>query len=482
MNDRSIAVRGGWWIGLSTATSLLTQVLKIAVLARFLAKSDFGMVSIVNMVIGLCVTFSDLGFSSVIMYKKKLSSSEFSSLYWTQFIVFAILYVILAALSSTIANFYDEVQLAVIIKLAAISIFCQGIGGLYDSVLQKNYQFKTIAIRNIVSTILSLVVALFMAIQKCGIYSLVVSSLLSSFVLNFWNFISGMRTQRLKLVLQLNTIKPLIRIGLFQTYTRIADYISSKLDVMILGKTFGTEVLGVYDLAKDVVLKLIDLFRTVVSKVGLPVLSNKNDNPSTVILRFCSLTKIIAFLCIPICVTIAVFSRYFVLILYGPSFIDAAYLMSIFSIMAIASTITSFFDMLGIAKGRTDLNFKNTIFRILLTTPTIIFTSYYSISCVAWSQLFISLVTPVVFWFIVVRKTYPMSFSSYFSYFKRILFLTTIIGLCFYLILHIPYFNINTISPRIIILFVSYCLCICLSYFIFLKKDLIFFKSIIFNK
>ena len=87
-NEKQIAIKGGLWTGLSTAVSLLTAVARMMILTRFLEKSDFGIVSIINMIIGLCTTFTDLGFASVIMYKQNLSDKEFSSLYWIQFIFF----------------------------------------------------------------------------------------------------------------------------------------------------------------------------------------------------------------------------------------------------------------------------------------------------------------------------------------------------------------------------------------------------------
>jgi len=427
-NDKSVAISGGIWTGFSTALTMLATMARVMILTRLLAKSDFGLVSITNMVIALCATFTDLGFASVIMYKQSFTVREFSSLYWIQFILFVFIYAVLLLLSPLIASFYDEPVLSFILPIAALSVIFQAIGKLYDSVLQKRYQFKKLAFRNIISIIVSLIFAIYLAIKGYGVYSLIYSTLTQIIIINIWNFISGIKIQRLKFIIDLDVAMPLIRIGIYQTGTRILDFFSGKLDVMIIGKLLGTEALGIYDLSKELVFKLVDFIRTVVSKVALPILSNNNEDDNTVRLRFLQITRVVAFLCIPICTTVAVFSKDVVRAVYGDGYIETVPLVSIFAIVTMITSISSFFDMLGIAKGRTDLNFKNTIYRIIITTPIIIITSLISINAVAWGQLIATLLMVIILWNVVVQKTYPMSLKLYFGQFYKLLMSMLIIG------------------------------------------------------
>ena len=143
-NDKRIAVSGGLWMSVATGVTMLAQFLRIIVLTRFLVKSDFGVVSITNMVIGLCITFTDLGFASVILYKKELSEKEFSSLFWCQFVFFAFIFVAIWLCSPLVSNFYEVAELNQIIPLAALSIIFQAIGKLYESVLRK-YEFLSVS-------------------------------------------------------------------------------------------------------------------------------------------------------------------------------------------------------------------------------------------------------------------------------------------------------------------------------------------------
>lgn len=265
--DKSVAIKGGLWTSISTVVTVLSQFARLMILTRFLEKSDFGLVSIVNTVIGLCITFTDLGFASAIMYKKDITQKEYSTLFWMQLLIFGVLYLILWGLSPFVATFYEEPQLTILIPIAALSVLFQAFGKLYDTVLQKNYQFKTIAFRNISTNIFSLFVAVVLALNGFGVYSLIFSTLIYAIILNAWNFMSGIRVQKLIFYCNPKSVIELLKIGVFQTGTRILDFISNKIDVMIIGKLLGTEILGMYDLAKNLVNTLVDLIRTVVSKV-----------------------------------------------------------------------------------------------------------------------------------------------------------------------------------------------------------------------
>ena len=481
MSDKNVAIKGGFWTSISMAFTMLSTMGRVMILTRFLAKSDFGLVSITNMVIALCSTFTDLGFASVIMYKQKFTDREFSSLYWIQFVLFLFIYGVIAIISPFIASFYEEPVLVGILPIAALSIVFQAIGKLYDSVLQKKYMFKMLAYRNIVSNLASLVLAVFLAWKEYGVYSLVYSTLFQIIILNVWNFISGIKIQKPKFVLDFNEVIPLIKIGVYQTGTRILDFLSGKLDVLIIGKLLGTEALGIYDLSKELVFRLVDFVRSVVSKVALPILSNNNNDDDVVRLRFLQVTKIVAFICIPICISVAIFSQDAVRIMYGKDYMDAAPLVSVFAIVTIFTSIASFFDMLGIAKGRTDLNFKNTIYRILLTTPVIAFTCLISLEAVAWGQLVITLIMVVLFWYIVVQKTYPMSLKVYIGQFDRLLIVISIIAILISILIYIVnvFMFIDNWLLRFVMYLGLYLALLMIASYLFLKEDIGLFLKLI---
>lgn len=58
-------------------------------------------------------------------------------------------------------------------------------------------EFRTIAIRNIVTASLSLFIAVILAMQGYGVYSLVISTVLQTAMVNVWNLKTGQKHYKL---------------------------------------------------------------------------------------------------------------------------------------------------------------------------------------------------------------------------------------------------------------------------------------------
>jgi O-antigen/teichoic acid export membrane protein len=476
-NDRSVAIKGTFWTSVSTAVTLVATFARTMILTRFLEKSDFGVVSIINMVIGLCVTFTDLGFASVIMYRQKLTDKEFSTLYWVQLILFVGIYIILWLCSPLVASFYNEPVLSGLIPVASLSVICQAIGKLYGSVLQKRYQFKLLAFRNIISNLISLVIAWWLAWKGYGVYSLVISTLSHAVILNLWNFISGSKIQKVSFLFDFREVVSLIKIGVYQTGARILDFFSAKMDVMIIGKLLGTESLGVYDLAKELAFKFVDFIRSVVLNVALPILSNSNTDDNSVKSKFLVITKTVATLCLPVCLAIAVFSKDIVHIVYGEKYLEIAPMVTVFAIITVITNFTCFFSMLGISKGRTDLNLRTTVYRVFLTIPTVFICSHISIFGVVIGQLFLTIIISIVIWHVVLVKTYPIPVKLYFSQFDKQLILNVVVSLIVFAIHQLGFVSIITANwgIKFVIEAIIYVLFWAIGMRLFLMKDVQFF-------
>lgn len=480
MSKKNKIINGGIWTGAASGVTMLSQFIRIMLLTRFLDRSDFGVVAIINMIIGLCLAFGDLGFSSVIMYKKNLSKKEFSSIYWMQLIIYSIIFILLCLTSPLFSSFYRESSLKLLIPLSALSLVSLAIGKLHESILQKKYEFKTLSIRNIISNVFSLFLAWWMAWQGYGIYSLIVSTLFQNILYNIWSLCCGLKYQRISFSFSFKESKPLLYIGIYQTYTRIADYISSQIDVLIIGKVLGADALGGYDLAKQLINRFVNFFKQTISQVALPVLSNHNDNTAAVKDRFLLITKIVAFVCIPLCFTIAIFSREVIVLVYGPMYEDTALIASVFSMITMITSISCFFDMLGIAKGRTDLNFKNTIYRIFITIPIVVCSSMISIEAVAWGQLIATLLQVYLFWKIVVMNTYPMSFSLYIHSFMKNMIVWIIISIILFLskdVIGFMDFINNEYVQLLVYIIMGMCMAV-IAYCTILKEDVIYIYKI----
>ena len=275
-NTKNI-LSGTVWTSIATAIEALSQIIKLAVLARFLTKEDFGVVAICNVILGLVSVFADMGFSVGVMSKKNVTQKEFSSLFWMQMFVVTILYILLSLLSPIVSSLYNTPELTLILPLSLLSLLFYGIGKLYDTVIHKEMLFKTMAIRGIVASVISLIFSIVLCCLNCGVYSLVISAILSSLIVSIWNYAAGQRQYKLLFHFTLNEIKPFLKIGIYRMGTQICDYFSSKIDVLLIGQILGMEILGLYNLSKELVSRVYSIIVTINNKITLPLLASVSE-------------------------------------------------------------------------------------------------------------------------------------------------------------------------------------------------------------
>lgn len=420
-------VKGTAWMSASTAVVALFQILSLVVLTRFLTKSEFGIVAIVTMVLGIVHTMADLGFSAVVMHKSNLSEKEFSSLYWIQLILFVIIYLISVVIAPLIASFYNEQSLSYLIPISLSALIFMGIGMLYNTMLQKNKEFKTLAIRNIAASSSSFVLAVILAVLGFGVYSLILSTLFQTAVLHLWNFFSGIKYIKVKRYISYVEVKPLIQIGLYQTGTQLIDYISSKLDIIIIGKLLGADLLGVYNLVKELVVKVYSLLNSIANKVALPYFAEMQKDHGRLGQTYSSFISKISLINFPLCILLGSLSPYLLICLYGDGYSDAVPVLTIMAIWGMLASVGNPINNIIVSVGRTDLSFKFVIIRLIITTPILTLAAKYGIILTALATVACESITLIVSWYMELWKTIQLSFKSFFSAFICDLMLSILI-------------------------------------------------------
>ena len=431
MDANKIAKKGVKWTSISTVTTALVGLLRLSILTRFLEKSDFGVVSIVMIVLGLTQTFSDLGFAAAIMHKQNLSRKEFSSLYWIQLLAYTFIYLIVAAFSPLIAVFYDTEILNVLLPITLVDLLFMGIGRLYGILLQKNFQFRIIALRSIISAFLSLIVAVVLAVSGAGIYSLIVSTLFHTLMANIWNLIAGQKQIRLQFTLQVKENIPLIKIGLYQTGAQIIDYLASKIDVVLIGKFLDMEVLGLYSLAKELLFKIISIVNSIAVNVTTPILAVKQGNKKSLGYSYCKTIHYLTLVTFPIVLFIVSLSRPLIVLLYGINFIESAGLIILLTAWVIEVCVHNPVGGLVTATGKTDLSFYYTLIRIFINTLAVFISVKFSIQAVALGQSVASMLIFFILFYMVIQKITGLSLMSFLGSFAKQGIICLIIGIPF---------------------------------------------------
>lgn len=418
--ERTSILKGIGWTSLATIVNGITQILRLSILSRFLEKEDFGIVAILTFILGLTQVFSDMGFSASIMSQKNLDKKSFLDLYWYQFGIFNLVMIIVSLSSPLISDYYNAPTLKILVPLTMSELFFISLGRLYDTVLQKNMQFKTIALRNIITAFLSLIIAVSTAIAGFGVYSLIISTIFNALSVNLWNLIAGQSQYKLKFQrIDFKGTQKLMTIGHFQMGTQIVDYVASKLDIIIISIFLGVSDLGVYNLVKELVLKFILVINSIVNKVMLPVLASKQNNITALKGTFCAFIKRLSLLNAPIVGFMVVFSDLVIQLFYGNTYIDAYNIIKIMAIWSLFVVLGQPNGLLAIATKKTNITFNYSIFRVILMAVLLFSFARISLTATAWTMLVAYAAVFFLSWKMLLNKVISLTFTEYISLFFK---------------------------------------------------------------
>ncbi|MEX1130410.1 MAG: MOP flippase family protein [Candidatus Woykebacteria bacterium] len=413
MSLRNKTITGVKWTSVSTITLAVVGLVKISVLARYLDASDFGLMALVTFVLGFMNLFMDMGLTSAILHKQNISDNEYASLYWINVIFSLILFGLISLGSPYIAGFYKESELTILIPLMAISIMLSAFGRQFKTIEQKDLNFKYIAATDILGAAFGLVIGVLLAIWGYGVYALVYAALTQYAISNLIYFVKGFIDRGMFFHFNYDETKPFIMIGIYQVGGQVVNYFNRDLDILLIGKFFGSEILGGYSLAKQLVQKPMQILNPIITKVASPVLSLLQSDRVKLKDKFLSFLNIVATANFTAYGLLAILAYPVVLLLYGNDFTHIVILVQILSAYMFIRSVASPVGSLVVATGRTDLEFYWNFYVLLIIPISIYIGSLYSITVVASNLSITMLLLLAPFWKLLIQKLCGADFKEF---------------------------------------------------------------------
>ncbi len=428
INLKNKAISGVKWTTVGTIGRSLFQLLQVVILARYLTKTEFGLVAIALFVVQFTNVFADMGMTSAILHRQEATNKEYSSIYWFNIFVSLFLYIILFFSAPWVSLFYKETEFLILVPIVGINILIMSAGRLHRTIMQKEFEFKSISIIELISYGLGLISAVVLVVNNYGIYSLVYSTLLSSLISNSLFIYKNIQKNPIYFHFKMDETKPFLKIGSFTMGSALLDFFSREIDILIIGKFLGAESVGVYSLAKQIILKLYNIINPILINVLSPLLSLMQTEKERLKKTYLKTINYLAYINAPIYLFVIISSKDILSILYGKDY-ESVYL--VLSFMAFSYYLFSIGNPVGslqIATGKTDIGFKWTIFRILVTVPVIFVGSLISVEAVAGFYSLLALFLIIPGWFMQLKPMANIKLKEYFLQFY-IFHILVIIGI-----------------------------------------------------
>ena len=358
MNLKSQAVSGVKWGGVSMGVVTALQFVTLAVLARLLSPSDFGLMGMIMVVIGFAKLFADMGVSNAIIYRQNVMKDELSSLYWLNILAGIVIFFVVCGGCPLITSFYHEPRLSNLIYLSSLIFLITPIGQQFQILLQKELKFSQLAKIEIIGSFANSVFAITLAILGMGVFSLIWGQLAGTLLRVLLLFSWGWENQRPHLHFSTQDLKRYISFGLYQMGEKTVNYFNSNLDYLLIGSLLGAKALGYYTLAYNLVLRPIQMINPAITRVAFPVFSKMQNDTDKLKRGYLKVLQLLSAVNFPMMAGLAVIAPIAVPVIFGEQWLPSIILIQILTVVGLLRSTGNPVGSLLLSKGRADLGFK----------------------------------------------------------------------------------------------------------------------------
>ena len=331
-----------------------------AILARLLTPDDFGLLAMVLPVFLLVDSLSNFGLETATVQKESLNQQQASAFFWRSLKINTILISATVLFAPIVAWFYGEQRLFGMTLGLALGAFSVCLASQHKSLLKRQMRFGVITIVELVSLLVSTIIAIAAAKLGWGYWALVLqltSMQLVQSIAQWW--ICDWRPSKYVRNDPLNAeLDSTLSYGKHLTGFRFLTRIGMNLDRILIGYISGASALGLYQIAykwayfpfEQVYFPMFDVAVSSLSRV---------QQDSQLYRRYArlGLMPIFAF-CLPALAFCFIEARNLILLLLGEQWIDAVILFRLLAVAVYVGSMYRITKWLYVSVGQTQRQFR----------------------------------------------------------------------------------------------------------------------------
>jgi len=333
------------------AAGFALRMASMIALARLVAPRDFGLVGMVTAFTGFLGLLRDGGLSMAAVQRSTITYDQTSTLFWINLAVGGILATLCGLAAPVLVRFYGEPRLFGIAIVIGLGFVFNGAAIQHRALLQRAMRFRALAAIDIVSLVVSIVLAIGAAVAGAGYWAIVVMTvgLPAAGGVGAWmaaRWIPGPPRRG-------TGVRSMIWYGGAITLNNIIVYIAYNADKVLLGRFWGAEALGIYGRAYQLINIPTENLNASVGLVAFPALSRMQDDPARLRDYFLKGYGFFQCLVIPIAAGCFLFADDIVRVFLGPKWSEAAIIFRLLSPTIVAFAVINPLAWIMFAAGHT---------------------------------------------------------------------------------------------------------------------------------
>ncbi len=367
------AVKGVFWVGGGQVFAQCIQMVTAVCLARLLTPEDFGLFGMALVITSFSQIFSNFGIGTALVQKKSINQSVLSSCFWLNVLIGGVATLVLVLLSPVLADFYAEERVATVITVLSFNLLLTGIFVVSGSLLYKEMQFEHLARAKIVGSMMGALLVVTMAWFGWGVWSLVAQPMVGS-------AITGILVARYarwfpRWEFSWEETREITKFSLDVFGANILSYSTRYADKLLIGKYLGSEALGYYSMAYQIMLYPMGQISSVLIRVLFPTLSKLQGEMSRFREVYLKAVGTIAFITFPMMTGLFVVSDDFVSVVFGEKWLPMLPVFEVLCMVGMLQSVGTTAGTIHLSTGRT----REHLYLLMVSVPITLLAFYFGL-------------------------------------------------------------------------------------------------------
>lgn len=370
-------INGLAWSTINVFGVQFIQLLVGIFLARVLHVEEFGQIGILFFFVGISTVLIDGGFGQALIRKKDATQVDFSTMFFINFLLSILIYVILFIATPFIVAFFNLPSLTNVARVLFLSIIVFSFYFIQQTQLSKKLNFKANAIVNMISVTISASVALILALNGYGIWVLVFQQL--SFHVSKALIFPLFLRWKPSFTFSWNFVKESWKFSIGIFGQSLLNVIFVNIYTLLIGKFDTIRNVGYYTQANKYSETVNVASNSILSAGTFPIFAQVHDDQPRLLRIYRRLVSSITMITFPLALFLIVAAKPLIITLITEKWIESVILFQLLIISNLFYPVYTINVNILNARGESKNTFKLEIFKKLLIVLSIAATFTFGI-------------------------------------------------------------------------------------------------------
>jgi PST family polysaccharide transporter len=396
-DQQEVAQKTAWgviWNFTAYFLGKFVVLITTSILARLLAKTDFGLVAVAVVAINYLSVLKDLGLGVALIQRKGDVQEAADTVFTINLVIGLVLSTLVIPLAPFVAGYFRDPQVIPVLRWMGISFIINALGSVHTNWLVRDLDYRRKLVPELGGALIKGVISISMAYLGYGVWSLVfgqiggaVASVILVWIILPW---------RPRLTVDRSVAGSLMKFGVSVTLIDVITQITDNLDYVIVGRLFGLVPLSIYTLAYRLPEMLLIGNLWVMGGVVFPAFSSLQDRPEELRRGFLASVRLVELVAVPVCLGLLIAAEPIVRVVFGDQWLEAIPVLRVLAIYAWVYSLGYHVGGFYKAIGRPDILLRLSILTLIVIVPSLLIGARFGIIGVALGHLVAVLIRRII--------------------------------------------------------------------------------------